>query len=147
MSNLVFNAAKGRVGYYAGLPLTNDALIAVVVQSTGIASDAAMRDYANLGAIFAGSSSEQTTMGRKTLSAVTVTVNNTDDRLEVDANDITWTAASGPAVGAVVICYDPDTTAGTDADLIPLVKLDMVVTPSGGDITLVFGVGGFYQAA
>ncbi len=147
MANLVFNIAKGRVGHLATLPASNDALIAVPIETTGIVSDATMRDYDDLATLLAGASNEQTTMGRKTLASVTSAVNDTDDRWDVDAADITWTAASGNAVSAVVICYDPDTTGGTDSDLIPLVKLDMVVTPSGGDITLVFGSGGFYQAA
>jgi len=147
MANLVFNIAKGKVAHLASLPATNDALIAVVIEASGVVSDATMRDYDDLATLLAGASNEQTTMGRKTLASVTVTVNDTDDRVEVDAADITWTAASGNAVACVVICYDPDTTGGTDGDLVPLVKLDMAVTPGGGDVVLAFGAGGFYQAA
>jgi hypothetical protein len=36
----------------------------------------------------------------------------------------------------VVICYDPDTTGGTDADLIPLTKHDLAWTPDGNNFTL-----------
>lgn len=147
MTNLVFNIAKGKVGQLATLPAANDALIAVVIESTGVVSDATMRDYDTLDAILSGASNEQTTMGRKTLTTVAVTTNDTDDRTEVSADDIVWTAATGNQVACVVICYDPDTTGGSDADLIPLVKLDMAVTPGGGDITLAFGAGGFYQAS
>lgn len=147
MANLVFNIAKGRAGYLATLPATNDALIAVPIEATGIVSDATMVDYADLGTLLAGASNEQTTMGRKTLASVTSAVDNTNDKWVVDAADVTWTAATGNAIAAVVICYDPDTTGGTDADLIPLVKLDLAATPSGGDITMVFAAGGFYQAA
>lgn len=147
MANLVFNIAKGRVAELAALGAANDALIAVPIETSGIVSDATMVDYDDLATLLAGASNEQTTMGRKTLTGVAVTTNDTNDRKEVDADDITWTAATGNAVSAVVICYDNDTTSGTDSSLVPLVKLDMVVTPSGGDITLVFGSGGFYQAA
>jgi hypothetical protein len=148
MGNIVFNIAKGKVGYYAGLPAANDALIAVPLETSGIVSDATMKDIDDLSTLLAGATNEQTSnMTRKTLASVTSVVNDTDDRWDVDAADITWTAATGNAVSAVVICYDPDTTGGTDSDLIPLVKLDMVVTPSGGDITLVFASGGFYQAS
>lgn len=147
MGDIVFNIAKGKAAYYATLPAANDALIAVPIETTGIESDATLRDYNDLSAILAAANNEQTTMGRKTLASVAVTVDDTNDRTDVDAADITWTAATGNAISALVICYDPDTTAGTDADLIPLVKLDAVATPAGGDITFQFNAAGFFRAS
>lgn len=147
MADIVFNIAKGKAAHYATLPAASDALIAVPIETTGIESDAILRDYDNLSVLLAGTSNEQATMGRKTLASVAVTVDDTNDRTDVDAADITWTAATGNAISAIVICYDPDTTAGTDADLIPLVKLDAVATPAGGDITFQFNAGGFYRAS
>lgn len=147
MADTVFNIAKGKIAYYATLPATNDALIAVPIETTGIESDATLQDYDDLGTLLAASNNEQTTMGRKTLSSVTVTVDDTNNRVDVDAADITWTAATGNAISAIVICYDNDTTAGTDSNLIPLVKLDAVATPAGGDITFSFNAAGFYRAS
>ena len=135
MANIVFNIALGRVAYYASLPATNDALIAVPIETSGIVGDATMRDYDDLATLLAGASNEQTTMGRKTLASVTVTVDDTNDRVAIDAADITWTAATGNAISALVICYDPDTTTGTDSDLIPLSKHDFAITPDGSDVT------------
>lgn len=145
MSNLVFNVALGRVASLAALPAANDALIAVPLEATGLVTDAAMRDYDDLAALLAGASNEQTTMGRKTLASVTVTVDDTNDRVAIDCADITWTAATGNAVGAVVICYDPDTTTGTDADLVPLTKHDVTLTPDGSNFSLT--VADFYRAS
>lgn len=147
MADIVFNIAKGKVGYYAGLPAANDALIAVPIETTGIVSDATMRDYDDLSTLLAGASNEQTTIGRKTLASNTVTVDDTNDRVDVDCADFTWTAATGNPISAVVICYDPDTTTGTDSDLIPLVKLDAVATPAGGDITYQVASGGYFRAS
>jgi len=144
VANIVFNIALGKVKYYAELPATNDALIAVPIETTGIVSDATMRDYDDLNTLLGGASNEQTTMGRKTLSGVTVTVDDTNDRVAIDSADITWTAATGNAISALVICYDPDTTTGTDADLIPLVKCDFAITPDGSDVTAT--VNDFYRA-
>lgn len=135
MADIVFNVALGRVRYLASLPAANDALIAVPIETTGIVTDATMRDYDTLADLLAGASNEQTTMGRKTLANVTTTVNDTADRAEADADNITWPAAGGNPISAIVICYDPDTTTGTDADLIPLTKHDYVETPTGSDIT------------
>lgn len=136
MANIVFNIALGRLAQYASLPLTNDALYLVPIETSGIVADSVMRDYDDLSTLLAGASNEQTTMGRKQLASVTVTVNDTNDRVDIDAADVTWTAATGNAISAVVICYDPDTTTGTDADLIPLTKHDVSMTPDGSDFTL-----------
>jgi hypothetical protein len=62
-----------------------------------------------------------------------------------DVADITWTAPTGNAISAVVICYDPDTTTGTDSDLIPLTKHDVSLTPDGNNFTLT--VADFYRAS
>ncbi|MFF0512429.1 hypothetical protein [Streptomyces sp. NPDC004250] len=136
MANLVFNIALGRLAHYASLPATNDALIMVPLEASGLVDDATMRDYDTLAAVLAGASNEQTTMTRKTLGTVTATVDDANDRVNMDAADVTWTAAAGAAIGAVLICYDPDTTGGTDADLIPLTKHDVSMTPDGSDFTL-----------
>jgi hypothetical protein len=147
MADIVFNIAKGKAGYYATLPAANDALIAVPLEATGLVADSVMRDYDTLDAILAGASNEQTTMTRKTLASVTSTVDDTNDRLDADAADFTWAAAAGNAIAAVVICYDPDTTGGTDTDLIPLVKLDYAITPDGSDVTAQFAAAGFFRAS
>lgn len=146
MADVIFNQAKGRIASLAALPNANDALIIVPLESAGLVSDAIMIDYDTLAAILAGPSNEQTTMGRITASGVTVTVDDTNDRVDIDMNDPVWVAATGNAVGALVVCYDPDTTGGTDADLIPMSKHDFVVTPNGADITGVVTVGGFERA-
>lgn len=144
MANIVFNIALGRVASLAALPAANDALIAVPIETTGIVADSVMRDYDDLGALLAGASNEQATMGRKTLASVTVTVDDTNDRVAIDSADITWTAATGNAISALVICYDPDTTGGTDADLIPLTKHDLTLTPDGSDVTVT--IADFFRA-
>ena len=145
MSNLVFNQALGRVAYYASLPAANDALIMVPLESSGLETDAVLRDKDTLTDVVAGSTNEQTTVGRKTLASVTVTVNDTNDRVDIDAADVTWTSPTGNAIGAVVICYDPDTTGGTDADLIPLTKHDITWTPDGNNFVLT--IADFFRAS
>jgi hypothetical protein len=146
MANFVFNIAKGKVAYYAGLPAANDALIAVPLEADVIEADATMKDHDTLGALLAGTSDEQTTMGRKTLTGNTVTVDDTNDWVDVDADDPVWTAAGGPAIAAIVICYDPDTTSGDDTSIIPLTKHDFPMTPAGGDITATVAADGYYRA-
>lgn len=144
MANLVFNNALGRVAYLASLPAANDALIAVPIETTGIVSDATMRDYHDLQTLLAGASNEQTTMGRRTLTGVTVTEDDVLDRVAVDSADIVWTGATGNPISAIVICYVPDVTAPNDATTIPLAKFDFVIVPDGSDVTAT--VADFYRA-
>jgi hypothetical protein len=144
MAMAVFNIALGRGAYYGGLPAANDALIVIPLATAGLPSDATLKDCATVAAVLAAAT-EQTSMGRKTLANVTVTVDNTNDRVNVDADDAIWSSTSGAAVGAFIIAYDPDTTTSTDSTRIPLVKSDATLTPDGNPFTL--GIADFYRAA
>lgn len=146
MADLVFNSSKGKVAYYASLPGANDALVAVVLEATGLEADATLKDYDTLAALLAGASNEQTTLGRKTLAGTSVTPDDTNDWQSADFDDPVWAGSAGNPTGAIVVCYDPDTTVGTDADLIPLTKHDWTVTPDGSTITATVNASGFYRA-
>lgn len=147
MANWVANIAKGKFAYYGTLPATNDAIIVVPLETSGLEADATAKDYDTLSALLAGSSNEQTTMGRKTAASVTVTVDDSGDSVALDCADITWTAATGNAISKLLFCYDPDTTGGTDADLIPLVALDFTITPDGSDVTAQINAAGIATAS
>lgn len=135
MSSFVFNIAKGQIAYYASLPASADALIAIPIEASGVEADAVLVDYDTVSALLAGATNEQSTMGRKTLASVAVTVDDANDRVNIDCADITWTAATGNAISDILICYDPDTGTGTDTTLVPLSWHDFAATPDGTDIT------------
>lgn len=145
MADFVFNIAKGKVAYYGTLPATNDALIVIPIESSGVEADATIQDYDDVAAILAATTNEQTTMGRKTITSVTVTVDDTNNRVDVDIADITWTGATGNAISDLLIAYDPDTTGGTDSSLIPLTWHDFSITPDGSDVTAT--VANFFRAS
>ena len=148
MADLVFNNRKADFGYYCTLPATNDALVVVVLEAAGLEADATLRDYDTLAALLAGTSNEQTTMGRKTVSSgIVTTVDDVNERVDIDMADVTWVGATGAATGAIVVCYDPDTTAGDDTTLLPLTKHDFVATPAGGDIIAQIAATGFVRAS
>lgn len=151
MGDICANIAKGKVAYYAGLPAANDALIAVLFKSSGLVTDAALADYDDLAAVLAGATDECDFTGyaRKTLSTVTVTVDDASDRVDIDCDDITWSTAGGAAnntIGKLGVFYDPDTTAGTDADLIPLTYHDVSATTDGTSLLVMIPSGGFARA-
>jgi hypothetical protein len=146
MANGVFNISKGRLAQYGGLPLTNDAIIAVPIEATGLVGDSTMIDYADLATLLAGASNEQTTIGRKTMTTVTVTVDNSGDKVDIDCDDFTWSGATGNALGKVIMCYDNDTTGGTDSSIVPISYHDFVATPDGNDLVVTIASGGFASA-
>ena len=82
--------------------------------------------------------------GRKTLASKTITVNDANNRVEVDAADVTWTALGGgtnQTLEAAVVIKEGganDTTSRLLAYLDP-----SNVTTNGGDITLQFASNGF----
>lgn len=153
MANIVFNISKGRVIELYNRVESNDpansAIVLIPIETTGLETDAALIDSDNVTELLDGATNEQTTMGRKTLTdadlAALPAPDDTNDRYEVSLPTVTWTAASGNAISKIAVCYDNDTTAGTDANIIPLTMFDFAQTPSGADIQMTTGV--FFRAS
>lgn len=143
MADITLNVAKGKAAYWATLPAASDSIIVVCLENTDLVADSVMVDYDTLAAVLAGATNEQTDMGRKTLAGVTVTVNDTDDRVEITATSPQWTTTTGSAVGALLFCYMPD-AGSADADIVPLSKQDWSYTPDGNTVTATIGANGFY---
>jgi hypothetical protein len=144
----VFNIALGEFKTHCGLPAAADALIVVVLEATGLEADATLRDYDDLAALLAGTTNEQVTMGRKTISSgVVITVDDSGNKVDVDVPDQVWTGATGNGVGGLAFCYDGDTGAGTDANIKPLTKHSWDITPDGSDVTAQIAAAGFVGAS
>lgn len=144
MADLVTNIGKGRHVYYAAQAQagTGGAVLrAVVLEAAGLEGDDALQDYDTLAALLAGASNEQTTMGRKALAGVTVTVDDVGNKASWTAGDLVWADATGNPTGKIVICFDP-TGASADSALVPLTLHDFAVTPDGTSITASVGAGG-----
>lgn len=146
MGSFQFNIAKGKTKYYAELPAANDALVVIPIEASGVEADATILDYDTVSAILAASTNEQTTMGRKILANVTVTVDDTNNLMKIDCDDPVWTAATGNAISDLLVAYDPDTTTGTDADLVPLYWYDCSLTPDGTDFTATINASGLFNS-
>ena len=152
MSNFVFNIAKGKAGQYFqnvkdGSP-ANSRIIVVPIEATGVEADDALKDHNTLDELLTAANNEQATMGRKTVAAadLTLTVDDTTNLLKVEMADQTWAAATGNAISDLLLCYDPDNTAGDDTTIIPLTCHDFSVTPDGSDVVGDVGANGVYQA-
>lgn len=160
MANFVFNIAKGQgVELYRRVKSNdpaNSAFVVVLLASTGLVSDATLKDYDTLSAVLAGASDEATNTGyaRKVLTdadlAALPAPDDTNDRYDIDIPDQTWTAVANDGTGAIgklLVCFDSDTTGGTDANIVPLTAHDFVVTPDGTNISAVINAAGFFRAA
>lgn len=155
MADFVFNIAKGRVAELYNRVDSNDpsaSALVIVAVNRGAATDATMKDYATLSALLGDADVAEVTntnYARKVLTDVdlaAMTVDNTNDRMPLDLGDQTWTGvAAGTAWTDLVICYDNDTAAGTDANIIPLTNHTFAVTPDGSDI--VATIADFYRAS
>lgn len=144
--DLVFNIAKGKFAYYAGLPASGDRLVAIPLEATGIVTAATMRDYDTVAAVLAGATNEQTDLGRKIPTTVSVTVDDSGDKTVLNFDDIVWAGPTGDPTAALLIAYD---ATGSDAGsaLLPLLCLDFTSTPGGGDITYQVNASGAADAA
>ena len=157
MADFVFNISKGRVAELYNRVDTNDpansALIVIVLATSGLEADSVLQDVDTVTALVAGTTNEvtNTNYARKTLTDAEIgalTPDDTNNRMDVDIPDQTWTAvAAGDGWSKLVVCYDNDTTGGTDSNLIPLTAHDFVVTPDGSDITAQINSAGFFRAS
>lgn len=153
MAQIVFNIAKGRVAeLYARVENddpANSALILIPIETSGLESDAVLIDKDDVAAVLSGTTNEQTTMGRKTLTqadlASVPAPDDTNDRNELSLPNVTWTAPTGNAISKILVAYDNDTTGGADSALVPLTMFDCVLTPDGNDFQLTGAV--FFRAS
>lgn len=155
MADFVFNIAKGRVVELFRRVDTNDpansALIIVPVDVAAV-TDATIKDFATLSAVTGGGVTERSATGwnRKTLDDTAIAdpgPDNVNDRYDIDIADPTWTAVTAGAVTDLLVCYDGDTTGGTDANITPMTQHDFAITPDGSDVVAVINAAGFFRAA
>lgn len=143
MPSKVFNTAKAKL-LDGGLDLdTNDIRVALVMSNTTV-------DTENDGINFVSGFTTLDEMNganyvRKALTSKAVTKNDTNDRGEFDAADLTWTALGAGTrsiVGALVFRH-----VSADSDSIPVafLEFDSPVTADGSDFILSFNSGGIVQ--
>lgn len=143
MASFVFNNGRGRVPQ-----LIDDAATIKVLLLKVAESDAGLKDRDTVAAILAAANTEAdfiTNYARKTLTGLTSTVDDTNEKVNSDCSDVTWASAGGITNNTLVkaiFYWDAD---GTDANAIPLAAFDFAVTTDGSNLTLRTGTSGFYE--
>lgn len=157
MGDFVFNIAKGRIAELVNRVDSNDpansALIVVAINTT--ATDAVLKDLDTLAAVLANANTAEvanTGYARKVLTDADVSAlspDDTNDRMDIDLADFNWGAITDDDVDwtDILICYDPDTTGGTDSNIIPLTCHDYEITIDGSSLVTEINAAGFYRAS
>lgn len=157
MADGIFNIAKGRFGELFNRVDLNDpansALIAILYKVIEV--DDTLNNYTTVTGIAGGTNTEAnfTNYARVVWTDTNIALgspDNTNNRFDYDVPDPLWTSAGGATnntLAKLVVAYDNDTTAGTDANLVPLSYHDFVITTNGGNLTGTVNAAGFGRAA
>lgn len=158
MAGFSFNVVLGREveihNRVDGNDPANAALILVALAS-GHEADAVLKDYDTLDALLTpAANAEPTNVGYARITITDAglaayTVDDTNNEIVLPmANQTTAAISAGDSFSKLLICYDSDTTAGTDANIIPVKAFDIIdpvtgaaIAPSGGTLTYSFPNG------
>lgn len=146
MADVVFNNIRARLREY----LVTDGADLIVVLLQAAEADDTLRDYDNLDDLLAAAGNTEadfTNYTRKVIGNgdITVTVDDTNNRLDVGFPDQTWAAAGGAndnTLVKILVCVD----GANDAARIPVSAHDFARATDGGDLTIRPPVGGFYRS-
>lgn len=156
MSDLIVNQALGRIRTFADNAAGDVAAAAfILVLLTATEADDTVRDYDDLSALLAAAGNTEATFtnyARKTIddADITVTVDDSNNRVDIDIPDQTWTSAgngTNETMTDALFCYDADTGSGTDSDITPMSLHDFTPTTDGSDLTLEVDAAGLLRAA
>lgn len=142
MSDFVFNIAKGAFVEKFRDGAANGLMLLLIAADT----DDAMRDTDTVALLLATGADEATdgSYARKTGLTGTITVDDTNNRVDVDIPDQTWAALAGAAITDLVIAYQE---SAADSGRIPLTLHDFAITPDGSDVTAQINASGFARAS
>ena len=159
MADSVFNIAKGKVAEYMARVDGNDptasAIVMVLLKSAGLETHAVLKDRDDLSAILAAANDECdfTNYARRVMTDTDVAVTAVDDAGDdQEAAVSNWVIANAGGalnntIGMLLICYDADTAAGTDSNIVPLTMHDLTVTTDGTQLTISPSAVSFFRAA
>lgn len=146
MADGIFNIAKG-----AFVEKFRDAAAnGLVLLLKANEAETALRDHDNLSVLLLAAGNTEadfTSYVRKTALTGTITVDDVNDRVDVDMADQTFSPAGGAlnnTLTKAIVAYEE---TATDTGRIPLSHHDFVITTNGGDITIQFNASGFGRAA
>lgn len=145
MSDLVFNISKGAVAEKFRDGAANGLMLFLKVAQ----ADATLVDHDTVASILAAANTEAdfTNYVRKVGLTGTITVDDTNDRVDVDMPDQTWTAAGGATNNTLVKLVIAYEESASDAGRVPLTNHDSAYTTTGINLTVSLNAAGFFRAS
>ena len=146
MADGVFNIAKGAAAEMVRDGASNLGMILLRANET----EADLIDHDNLSVLIGAAGNTEanfTNYARKTGLTGSITVDDTNNRVDIDVPDQTWSSAGGAANNTLtkLIVYYENTAS--DAGRVPLTHHDFAITTDGSDVTAVINASGFYRAS
>jgi len=145
MADGVFNISKG-----AFVEKIRDSSVNVLILLLQAAeADATLVDYFDVAALLLPAGNTEATFtnyARKTGITGTITVDNTNDRVDVDIPDQTWTSAGGASNNSLVKLIVAYEETAADSGRVPLTHHDFTPTTDGSDLSAQINVSGFGRA-
>lgn len=149
MADVICNIGRGKLVEKLA---DGDGLIVVLLKTAQ--ADDTLRDYDTLDAMLtagggtANVEADFTNYARKTIAngSVTVTVDDGNNRVDIDIPDQTWTSAGGASNNTLVkavVCID----GANDAARIPVTAHDFTPTTDGSDLIMQVAAAGFWRSA
>lgn len=146
MADGTFNIALGSVAEKVRDVATNVEFLILKAAE----ADATLVDYADVAALLVPAGNTEadfTNYARKTGITGTVTVDNTNDWVDVDIPDQVFTAAGGATNNTCVKVVTAYNQGAGDANLVPMTHHDFAATTDGSDITVQINAAGIYRAS
>lgn len=146
MADGVFNIAKGAFAE----KFRDGAANGIVLLMKANETETTLVDRDELDALFteAGNTeADATSYARKTGLTGTITVDDSNDRVDVDIPDQTWSSlgnGTNNTLTKLVVAYEE---SAAETGRIPLSHHDFALTTDGSDVTAQFNAAGFARAA
>lgn len=146
MADGVFNIAKGAAAEKFRDAAANGIILLLKANET----EADLIDHDELNAMLGAAGNTEadfTNYARKTGLSGSITVDDTNDRVDVDIPDQTWTSAGNGTNNTLTKAVFAYEESAADTGRIPLTHQDFSVTTDGTDLTIQLNGSGFYRAA
>jgi hypothetical protein len=145
MTDQIFNISKGAFAEMIRDTGTKTGVLLLKV----VQADDALVDHNDIAALLAAANTEAvfTSYGRKIDVVETLTVDDTNNRVDVDIPDQTWSPAGNGANDTLVKLITFYNNGAGDANQIPMSHHDFAVTTDGSDLTAQINAAGIMRAS
>jgi len=145
MADGVFNISLGRV--VEKIADNNTKLFIMLMKANEAETTLIDRtDIADMLLEVGNTEADFTNYTRKTGLTGTITVDNTNDKVDCDLPDQTWVSAGGATNNTLTKAIIGYEDAAADNTRIPLTHHDFVTTTGGTDLSILIDAAGFFSA-